>query len=68
MNIKEYAVIVLNMNNSQKKLQAIAKLQYGIKHEEKWDEVHKKEISRLISFLQSGSDNINDLEKYCPIS
>lgn len=66
MNIKDYAVAVLGMNNTKKRLQAIANLQHGLKHEALWNDQHKKEIAILISFLQSSSDNINDLEKFYP--
>ena len=64
MNIKDYAKIVLNMNDEVKTKQAIEKLKHGVKHEEKWSEEHKIEVIKLIGFLQSGSTNIEDLEKY----
>lgn len=68
MDIKDYAIAVLNMNSRAKREQAISKLLHGLEHETKWNDAHKKEVQQLIFFLQSDSSEINDLEKYCPVS
>lgn len=64
MTIKDYAKEILKMNHPQKTLQAIAKLQHGLKHEEKWNDQHRKEVSTLIAFLQSGDADIENIDKY----
>jgi len=68
MNIKDYAEIIIKMDSRVKRNEAIAKLEHGLKHEEKWDAVHKSQVRNLITFLASYSNNIDDLEKYCPVS
>lgn len=66
MNITDYATIVLRMNDSEKRKQAVEKLKYGLKHEKKWDDSHKREVKQLINFLSSESNDIEDLELYNP--
>lgn len=46
--------------------EAIAKLKHGLKHEEKWNSEHRQSVTQLVKFLESGSNDINDLSKYSP--
>ena len=55
---------VLEMNSETATGQAIAKLNHGIKHEDKWSAQHRAEVLKLIQFLESGSKDIEDLQKY----
>lgn len=64
MNIKDFAEIVLNKKDYHYRQQAIAKLKHGIKHEEKWNDQHRKEVQQLINFLENGSSNIDELKNY----
>jgi N-dimethylarginine dimethylaminohydrolase len=64
MNIKDYAVIILQKQDSNYRQKAIANLKHGLKHEEKWNDQHKKEVKQLVKFLESDSTDIEDLEKY----
>ena len=66
MNIKEFAIAVLNMNSDLKKQQSIDNLKNGLEKEPRWDTNHKNEVKNLINFLESGSENIEDLPSYVP--
>lgn len=68
MNIKDFAIQVLNMNDPLKTQQAIANLKHGLQHEEKWDYQHKAEVKVLIEFLESGSKDITELDRLRPVS
>ena len=61
MNIQDYALAVLAMEPS-KRIEAVEKLKFGIEHEKSWNSNHRTEVLRLISFLQSNSKDIADLE------
>lgn len=64
MNIKDYAKIVLDLNDKAKTAQAIAKLENGLKWEEKWNDQHRAEVRKLVAFLKSGDTDIDNLDKY----
>lgn len=64
MNIKDYALEVLKMNSEEKTKQAIARLEWAMKHEEKWNDQHRQEVATLITFLKSGSKDIEELTDY----
>lgn len=68
MNIKDFAIQVLNMNSKAKREMAIANLKNGLEKEARWDYNHRAEVKVLIQFLESDSNDIADLKSYCPVS
>lgn len=66
MNTKKFAETVLQMNSQEKRQIAISGLENGLKTETKWNDHHKAEIKRLIEFLKSDSNNIEDLTHIKP--
>lgn len=64
MDILNYAEELLLVNNKNARREAIASLSRGLQHERKWTIEHKREVRRLISWIESGSVDIVDLVKY----
>lgn len=62
MNIKDFAVAVIKMNNPAKTQQAITNLRHGLQNEPSWNGQHRQEVSKLIAFLEAGETDIVHLD------
>lgn len=64
MDIMQYASDLLLVNKPHARKQAIAFLSHALQHERKWNAEHKKEVRRLISWLETDSVDVGDIQKY----